>query len=235
MYERLYWGYLMSTLLAAWQLRETLDDPGIGAELPVPAELATQLLDTSRISAQYDTLLDFYYNLLGRRWIFDYAVTDAMLVKLIASMNEVLGRGKGVPFVAKAIRDFFGIKRGQVGAKGLFAKSKAIARSHTIYTLNHAALERYKKSDVVDRVEWIATNDSRTCKICQGLDGTIWELGQEKVPVLDSHFSCRCSLVPLLLDAAPGLPKLALRDFIADAFGDDVPLQLQPRIWNAAA
>lgn len=52
-------------------------------------------------------------------------------------------------------------------------------------------------SDVISGREWCATLDRRTCPTCGALDGKKWPLNVT-TPNIPAHFSCRCSMVPIL-------------------------------------
>lgn len=46
----------------------------------------------------------------------------------------------------------------------------------------------------VEKVQWVAEKDSRTCGVCNSLDGEIFDL--DKAPD-KQHYNCRCYLVPV--------------------------------------
>jgi hypothetical protein len=59
--------------------------------------------------------------------------------------------------------------------------------------------------DLLHGVQWVATLDQRTCLQCGALDGQVWEdVTDAKVPVVDTHPNCRCTLVPVI-DEIPGV------------------------------
>jgi len=51
-------------------------------------------------------------------------------------------------------------------------------------------------SDIIDKVQYVATLDLRTSGICSSRDGNIYKLGSE--PPLPAHISCRSTYVPII-------------------------------------
>lgn len=60
--------------------------------------------------------------------------------------------------------------------------------------------------DLIARVEWIATLDTRACPACGAYDGKTFPLDEGPRPPL--HHGCRCTMLPVLKSAA----ELGLRD-----------------------
>lgn len=50
----------------------------------------------------------------------------------------------------------------------------------------------------VPKLVWISERDNRVCPICEALDGKEWDADSNQIrrPVQDSHFGCRCRLLP---------------------------------------
>lgn len=75
--------------------------------------------------------------------------------------------------------------------------ARAVARTAVNHVSAHAREETYKEmSDVVDRVQYVATLDERTTVICMGLDGQVFEVGQGPRPPM--HINCRSQTVPVV-------------------------------------
>lgn len=55
----------------------------------------------------------------------------------------------------------------------------------------------YEKEGV-KKVEWIATLEKNTCSECDSLDGQVFNLEDSPVPILSTHVSCHCILVPYI-------------------------------------
>lgn len=47
---------------------------------------------------------------------------------------------------------------------------------------------------------WVSERDNRVCPVCLNLDGRSWYVNDKSMPkpVKDSHFGCRCRLLPLV-------------------------------------
>ena len=45
----------------------------------------------------------------------------------------------------------------------------------------------------IKKVMWVAEKDDRTCKVCRGLDGQVFDI--DEVPE-KQHYSCRCTIQP---------------------------------------
>lgn len=54
-----------------------------------------------------------------------------------------------------------------------------------------ARLQAFRDADV-EYVRWVAEIDDRTCKICLDRDGRIYRI--DEVPIIPSHWRCRCRL-----------------------------------------
>ena len=67
----------------------------------------------------------------------------------------------------------------------------SMARTETIRASAEGTLKQYEKLGI-NKVQWSAANDSRTCAYCESQNNKILSLteAQENIP---SHDSCRCS------------------------------------------
>jgi SPP1 gp7 family putative phage head morphogenesis protein len=66
-------------------------------------------------------------------------------------------------------------------------------------------------ADIADQIgayQWSAILDSRTCEICEGLDGTYFEPGDPALAELKPpiHPNCRCILVAVLKEELANFP-----------------------------
>jgi SPP1 gp7 family putative phage head morphogenesis protein len=73
-------------------------------------------------------------------------------------------------------------------------RAKVLARTETMYAYNTVATERYKKFGISE-VEWLATEDERTCDECGPLDGKRFPIGEMDCPL---HVQCRCVTLPVI-------------------------------------
>lgn len=74
-----------------------------------------------------------------------------------------------------------------------------IARTATTGITNRSHSEVYKaNADVLSGVQFLATLDSRTTKVCARWDGTVWPVGDPEIKTPPLHFNCRSQLVPVV-------------------------------------
>ena len=232
MYQRLSVAYAIGMVLGTWQLRESFDDDAF-----IPPAINWRDIGQTILDQERDEADQLVFDLLGEDWREQYGEqVDEIVAKLRVNMNAALGTRKGVREVMKSIRDTMGIDISKRTAKGNFFKTTVIARSHTIYTYTNSALESYRQyPDVINQIEWIATNDSRTCAQCSGLDGKRWKLDspQMKRPVSDTHPNCRCDLIPTYSEEpAEGKPTNSAKSYFADSGNANLFEQLQPKNWE---
>ena len=70
-----------------------------------------------------------------------------------------------------------------------------VIRTETVHITAHATLERYRKSGV-ERVQYIAADDERTCDLCGVKHYQIYPI--DKAPDLPIHPQCRCGYAPVI-------------------------------------
>ena len=96
---------------------------------------------------------------------------------------------------------------------------RTLVHSSVMTAANRARLEAFRKNmKPGDKLRWLATLDSHTCKTCVALDGKQWE--QDGKPIdhkLDfkvppAHFSCRCVLSVV--------PAMTVTNELFDGLGD---------------
>jgi SPP1 gp7 family putative phage head morphogenesis protein len=128
-------------------------------------------------------------------------------------LTEGLARGENPRKTASFIND-------RVDAIGRY-RSTVLARSEVINSFSEASLNRFEQHNadgVTVRSEWLATDDRRTCPICETLDGNVYtteqvrtatftyepdeneppSLGGEYPVRPPAHPSCRCALSPVV-------------------------------------
>ncbi len=69
-----------------------------------------------------------------------------------------------------------------------------IVRTEVTRAANAGAIEQYK-ADKFKQIKWVASFGSRTCPVCSGYDGEIFDIGNE--PAIPQHSQCRCTVVPV--------------------------------------
>lgn len=72
--------------------------------------------------------------------------------------------------------------------------AEAVVRTAVAHTQNRARVEVYKaNADIVRKLQYVATLDSRTTLLCASRDGKVYDL--DRAPVLPAHWRCRSTLV----------------------------------------
>jgi len=88
------------------------------------------------------------------------------------------------------------------GIRGVFddcsrRRSLVIARTEVIAASNEGALEGYRSSGVVEKSEFYAALDERTCAECMGYHGQEFDL-KAAHGIIPVHPACRCTWLPVL-------------------------------------
>ena len=85
-----------------------------------------------------------------------------------------------------------------------FNVAHRLVRTETINYMNRSALRGYKDAGV-NKVQWWAAEDERTCKICGANHEKEYDI--DKAPILPCHTGCRCTWLPVLDDETPKLTE----------------------------
>jgi SPP1 gp7 family putative phage head morphogenesis protein len=113
-------------------------------------------------------------------------------------------QGRTTAQIVRDIRDFVG-PSGQ-SARGL----EVLARTSLQHAANQARQATWEaNSDIVSRVRWVSTLDSRTSTLCRSLDGQEYPLDSGPRP--PAHQACRSSTVAVLSDRFKTLEEGATR------------------------
>lgn len=118
---------------------------------------------------------------------------EAEIDSLSADAKKVLTRnlidgmtaGEGARVLARRIEDDMAMPR---------QRAELIARTETMRAFNDTSKEQYARYGI-ERVEWLATPDERTCSVCGALHGRQWDIG--KAPQCPAHPRCRCVILPV--------------------------------------
>jgi SPP1 gp7 family putative phage head morphogenesis protein len=120
--------------------------------------------------------------------------------------------------------------------------AEAIVRTAVQHTSSVARGKTFdRNSDIVEKVQWVATLDKRTCPRCGGLDGLTFPADRGPRPPI--HINCRCIVVPVLSDEFKDLDKGGTRASKGPEGGKQVPadetyyawLSRQPAAFQDAA
>lgn len=111
--------------------------------------------------------------------------TALLLSKMLAEGYEL---GEDIPTIAKRIREVF--------ADCDKRRSVLIARTETISASAHGAIEGYKEAGL-EKAEFMASLDDRTCDDCDSMDGEEFLL-EDCVGIIPVHPDCRCTFLPVI-------------------------------------
>jgi HK97 family phage portal protein len=114
--------------------------------------------------------------------------------------------GEGIPELTRRIRGYFD--------ESLRHRAPMTARTETIAASNEGALKGYE-AEKVDRVEFYAALDERTCPECNGLHEQIFAAADAhgKIPV---HPNCRCTWTPVIGAREPTSPPAGIESLRYD-------------------
>lgn len=105
-------------------------------------------------------------------------------------MMDCVARGASKDELVKTLTERFDVS---------FSEADRLARTELTYLQNQATVEGYKKAGV-EEYQYLATDDSRTSKICRSIDGEIFKIDEMVVGVNfpPLHANCRCSTIPVI-------------------------------------
>ena len=158
-----------------------------------------------------------FINQRSFRFSFD---TNAGTQKALQNIfQESLLAGEGIAPMTRKINELFDFKKRFQGEQ--------IARSEVVRAANYGAEQAYIQSGVVSFKEWIVSRDDRLCPFCEPMAGKRVVLGQkffsrgdttdgvsdagnvvtlnldyEDISHPPLHVQCRCTLSPVLTEAA---------------------------------
>lgn len=113
-------------------------------------------------------------------------MTDELAKRMSRTMVEGFEKRETLNKLTRRVEDVTGFGK---------ARAEVIARTETMRAVNGAAVDRFKEAGV-DKVEFLAAWDDRTCDECESLHGKIFDLwGAPDLPI---HPQCRCTLAPVV-------------------------------------
>lgn len=113
-------------------------------------------------------------------------MSDELAKRMTRSFVEGFEKSETMDKLTRRVRDVTGFGR---------SSAERIARTETMRAVNSAAKDRFKKADI-EKVEFLAAWDDRTCDECESLHGRIYDIGN--APDLPIHPNCRCTLAPVV-------------------------------------
>lgn len=168
------------------------------------------------------TLIDFKKYIDERGPIVAATIDDETAKQLRATLTEGLNAGEGYTDLAARVETTYGAASGY--------RAERIARTESISAANTANIDAWQSSGVVEAKEWYTDSDANTCPFCDEMDGKIIGLsdnyfekgstmsvvkGQdgdgkditqnlnldfEDVDAPPLHVSCRCTVLPVLIN-----------------------------------
>lgn len=96
-------------------------------------------------------------------------IGETLAKELNDSLLEGFTRGESIPDLTKRVNEFFDNK----------TRSQRIARTETISASAQGAIEGYKESGVVQKIQFYTSLDERTCDYCMEYHNKIYQIGQE--------------------------------------------------------
>lgn len=87
-----------------------------------------------------------------------------------------------------------------------FNDAHRLVRTETINYMNRSAIRGYKDAGI-ERVQWWAAEDERTCEICGTNHEKEYDI--DKAPILPCHPGCRCTWIPVI---EPSIKKIDIMD-----------------------
>jgi len=133
-----------------------------------------------------------------------------------SAISQGMSEGLGMTDISNLVQEYFdGCTK---------YRAMLIARTETIRASNAGAALAYEQSGVVQGMQWLATEDDRTCPLCNAMNGRYvangekyFELGDrltvdtdegrrtmvfdyEPVRYPPLHVNCRCTVVPVVIE-----------------------------------
>lgn len=154
--------------------------------------------------------------------------------KVMAQINLGIAQGRTVPQIKRAVLGVR-VKAGHFDGpipRAARREAEAIAITATSHVTNEARSDVYKaNADVLDRVLWSSTLDTRTSDICKGLDQKSWPV-TSNYPRPPAHFRCRSVLLPVPKSAqALGLKIKSLDEVSREMANGKPPTKVNYWTW----
>lgn len=188
--------------------------------VPLDIDIA---MPSTEVLRQLVTSRPFDGHKLGT-WMSGYSTS--MQMGMAKQLKIGIAAGEGIPKLAKRIDKVFGIKTRQ---------AETIARTATANVVYQAREEVFKKNtDLVRKVQFVATLDDRTTLECINYDGQVFDVGDGPRPPL--HFNCRSTVIPITtswqeygVEAPPGYTRAGKPT--SNPMDGSVPSKLTYKEW----
>lgn len=192
----------------------TKDDVHIHMPMLRAADIASALTEG-------DPYTDLIQSLLGKQWRAQFETElDDLTVEIRRAIGQGVVNGEGIDEVMCRVSQSMGIstdrRRGALGSserqgyRANFNRVQTITRTVINQLSNAGAIDAYRaNSDILSGYEWLTTEDERVCPICEDLDGKEFSFHSKQQP--PAHFSCRCTVIPVIKPDALEHPHAAPR------------------------
>lgn len=148
---------------------------------------------------------------------------DYMLQSLNESITTMLIQGRNPTTLTKEFAKKFETKE---------YEAYRLLHTEGSFIMEQASQKVYAE-DGVEKYQWLATLDSKTCEECQPLDGKVFDVGQgvTGVNLTPKHCFCRCTTVPYYDDQDLSEDTRVARD-IESGKSYDVPADMNYEQWH---
>ncbi len=142
---------------------------------------------------------EFVDEVLNYNWsgiMFSERVWDnvnGLAKSLKGELYRGIREGESIDKIARRINKQFDSKAYQ---------SQRLIRTEASRVINEAQNKLYKKTDVISKVQYVATLDNRTSDVCSKLDGRIWNKDDD-YPVPPLHPNCRSTIIGVIDGYSP--------------------------------
>jgi len=115
-------------------------------------------------------------------------VNGTTLERIRAALIEGFDEGEDIAKLTRRVTEVYGNE--------FRRRAATLARTEVIKASNEGALWRYEREGV-EKAEFYAALDERTCEDCMGYHGNIYPIGEAHglIPV---HPNCRCTYIPVV-------------------------------------
>lgn len=191
----------------------------------VLGELKGDLVDLSKYEAKFNT--DLLDRVVGRFGV-DFSSPDIPTLRAVVTATPFEGKllSEWVEDLSVATQKrmqqqlSIGLAQGETvddlvrrfesieGVNGATRRgTEALIRTAVTSVSSHAREQTFAENDdVIERVQFVATLDTRTTFICRSLDGKTFPIGEGPRPPL--HINCRSTIVPIVISASKAGLKL---------------------------
>lgn len=120
-----------------------------------------------------------------------------LLRELETNLAQSFIRGDSLEKTTKLVQERMGVS---------YSRAEALVRTENAHILAESTFTGYEESGVVKKYQFLATMDSRTSRICRGMDGKVFKLSEKasgiNYPPL--HVRCRSTTTAYFDDDVPG-------------------------------